>query len=140
MKRTRLARSGFSLIELLVVITILGLLSGITAFAIGSWIPQARQKAAAIQIGKFAEAIEAYRLNEKQGLPATLDVLFKPTRKNPEGYLQGGKVPDDPWGTPYVYQRRGSKYLITCYGANKAAGGEGYDADFTSQNYKEILN
>lgn len=139
---------GFTLIELMVVILILGLLVGIVGFRFLGRAEDARITAAKFQMKTFSSALQLYRLDNgrypttEQGLEALVrDPGTGPASRNwPKGgYLEGGSVPLDPWGNRYVYLSPGAggrDYDIKSMGADGQEGGEGVDADIEAWNTK----
>jgi general secretion pathway protein G len=131
--------AGFSLIELLVVIIILGLLAGLVGPRLFGRVGQSKTAAARAQIELFGAALDQYRL-DVGAYPATgagLDALVKnPSAPNWNGpYLKKNVVPVDPWGKPYQYKccpGDHGDYDIWTLGADGAPGGEGENADVTS--------
>jgi len=130
--------SGFTLLELLVVMVIIGLLAAYVAPKYFSQIGKSEIKTAMAQINALGKALDQYRLdvghypNSEQGLAA----LF--TRPANEAkwdgpYLQKN-VPNDPWGKPYVYRQPGEhgEYDLLSYGKDGQAGGSGEAADITN--------
>jgi general secretion pathway protein G len=139
MKRKRDDR-GFTLIELMVVIVILGILAGLIIPRIMSRPEEARRSKARLQIESLETALKLYKLDNftypttEQGLqalvePPTVGTLPKNWRKG--GYLEKGKVPKDPWGNDYVYLSPGTHgdFDIISYGADGEQGGEDKDQD-----------
>jgi general secretion pathway protein G len=130
---------GFSLIELLVVIIILGLLAGLVGPRLGGREGQSKTAAARAQIELFGAALDQYRL-DVGSYPASgagLDALVKnPSAPNWNGpYLNKNVVPVDPWGKPYQYKccpGDHGDYDIWTFGADGAPGGDGENADVTS--------
>ncbi len=137
--------SGFTLIEILVVVFILSLLAAIVAPRIIGRTDEAKVAEAKVQIRNFETALKLFKLDNgfypstEQGLQALVE---KPTtgripkRWREGGYLEQKKIPLDPWGNPYVYISPGlhGDYDIICYGADGKEGGEGFDADITNWN------
>lgn len=138
-------RKAFTLVELLVIITILGILATVVIANYVTEIPKAKRNKAMTDMRMIMDALERYRLNHgdypttAQGLQA---LVTKPSGelKNPDaypknGYIIGG-IPKDPWGNEYAYIYPGSSrqglYDLICYGADGREGGEGYDADITN--------
>ena len=134
---------GFSLIELLVVIIILGLLAGLVGPRLFGRVGQSKQAAARAQIELFSAALDQYRLDVGSYPPsgAGLDALVKnPNAQNWNGpYLKKNLVPVDPWGKPYQYKccpGDHGDYDIWTLGADGAPGGEGENADVSSWTAK----
>lgn len=120
------SQSGMTLIEIMVVLTIIGVIATFATVTIMGQREKALVSAAKTQIKNFETALDAYRL-ENNSYPQTLKALAeKRIMKN---------VPKDPWGEEYIYQRpgpEGNPYGITSYGADSQEGGEGVDADIHS--------
>jgi len=134
---------GFTLIELMVVIVILGILAGLIVPRIMSRPEEARQAKARIQIESLETALKLYRLDNgtypstEQGLQALVEppaVGNLPVKWREGGYLEKGKVPKDPWDNDYVYLCPGTNddYDIISYGADGESGGEEKNKDITS--------
>lgn len=129
---------GFSLIELLIVMVILGLLAGLVGPKLFGKVDSSKQKAAKTQISLFESALDTYRLDNGK-FPSTEQGL-KALREKPEGaakwkgpYLPK-EIPMDPWGNAYVYRCPGEHgdFDIIAQGADNAPGGEGNDMDIVS--------
>jgi general secretion pathway protein G len=137
----RSAEHGFTLIELLVVIVIIGLLATIVAINVIPAGNTARIAKAKADISTLEQALEQYRLDNLT-YPSTTDGLQglltpPPGLTQPERYRQGGyikKLPEDPWGRPYLYQAPGKKGAFDVYslGADGQTGGETDNADIYS--------
>ena len=129
---------GFTLLELLVVILIIGLLTGIVAPRFMSQISRSEVTTARAQLDAFRKAVEAFRIDNGR-YPTTaegLEALVVAPADAPRWhgpYLQNA-IPLDPWGTKYEYRTPGANghdYDITSLGRDRAPGGAGDDADIT---------
>ena len=134
-------RSGFTLIEIMVVVVILGLLAALVVPRIGPQVAEAQRTTAATQIRSLEDALEMYRMHNgfypstQQGLEAL--VTAPSTNPVPKRYAEGGylkKVPDDPWGNPYVYRNTNGRILIISYGPDGEEGGDGVNADISNED------
>lgn len=129
---------GFTLLELLVVLVIIGLLVGYVGPRYFAQVDKSEVKAARLQIDGLSKAVEQYRLDtghfptQDQGLAALV------TKPSGEPRWQGPylvrSLPPDPWGNPYVYKLPGSRgdFEIMSFGKDGRAGGEGDAADITN--------
>ncbi len=131
-------QSGFTLIEIMVVVVILGILAALVAPNILGRTGEARITAAQSDINSISNALDLYKLDNHaypstdQGLEALVDKPSgypEPANWNPEGYLKN--LPKDPWGNDYQYLSPGSERAYDLYslGADKREGGEGDNAD-----------
>ncbi|WP_037446975.1 type II secretion system major pseudopilin GspG [Sphingobium chlorophenolicum] len=137
----RFAELGFTLVELMVVIVIIGLLATIVAINVIPATDTARVEKAKADISTIEQALEQYRLDNLTYPSATegLQALINPPASLPQAqrYRRGGyikKLPNDPWGRPYSYTvpgRRGA-FDIGSLGADGQPGGENENADITS--------
>jgi general secretion pathway protein G len=129
---------GFTLLELLVVIVIIGLLAGFVAPRYFSNVGKSEVQVAKAQIDAFEKALDQYRLDTRhyptadQGLTALVERPVGESLWNGP-YLRKG-VPLDPWGRAYVYRLPGAKteYEIVSYGHDGQPGGTGEAADITN--------
>jgi general secretion pathway protein G len=132
----RRRRAGFTLVELMVVIVIIGLLATVVAINVLPSQDRAMVGKAKADISTLEQAIETYRLDNLD-FPADLQALVAaPTGlANPDRYRQGGyirRLPQDPWGNSYGYRRpstHGGQFDVFSLGADGKEGGEGNDAD-----------
>lgn len=132
-------RTGFTLLELLVVILIIGMLTGIVAPRLMGQIGRSERTVARSQIDALDKALEAYRLDmgryptASEGLQALVQPPAGDVRwRGP--YLKGG-VPLDPWGSPYQYRvpgGAGRDFDLLSLGRDRAPGGSGDDADISN--------
>ncbi len=137
--RRRSSEAGFTLIEMLVVITIIGLIMALVGPRVLNYLADSKVKAAKIQIASFKSALDLYYLDAghypstSEGLGALVHTASAtPTWNGP--YLKGGNVPADPWGHPYKYRSPGEHgaYDIISLGSDGQQGGSGDAADITS--------
>ena len=136
-------QGAFTLIEIMAVVIIIGLLTTIVGAAIFQQVDKGRVTTAKAQISSLEGVLELYRMDNgrfpssEQGLEALVRAPSgDPAPRNypPGGYLKGGKVPLDPWSSPYYYEAPGQhnrySFDLWSHGADGSAGGEGIDADF----------
>lgn len=139
----RSRQSGFTLIEVMVVIVILGILAAMIVPRIMDRPEEARRTKAALDIQFISQALDLYRLDNhhypstEQGLSALVtetEIEPVPRRWRSEGYL--AKLPADPWGNQYLYLSPGlhNPYDILSYGADGQPGGEDNGSDIESWN------
>ena len=139
-------KNGFTLIEILIAMTIIGILSGVVGLSVSGYLRKAKLEAARSQIKTFQTALQMYKAAQSQ-FPSTsqgLEALcvassIPPVPKDypAEGYLESRNLPKDPWGNAYIYLvpgRRGEPYEIVSYGADGEEGGTGEAADISSAN------
>ncbi len=145
MKQANRSR-GFTLIEIMVVMVILGLLVALVAPNIMGRGDEARVTAAEAQLRNISSALDLYRLDNshypstEQGLEALVEKPTgspEPSNWNPEGYMNA--IPKDPWGNDYQYVQPGSEgpYDLYSYGADGREGGEGVNADISVWDVEE---
>lgn len=138
-RNQRRNRYAFSLVEIMIVIVIIGLLAGVVTINVRSYLTKAKQNAARQEIATIVTALETYYSTYSR-YPSNddgLTALTKPSKKLPDALLKG--LPIDPWGNSYQYVSPGSTspFEVICYGADAREGGEGQDADISSDSLKE---
>ena len=140
MKRlARIGTRGFTLIEIMAVVLIIGLLSTLVGMAIFPQIDKSRVNTARAQIKMLDAALETYRMDHarfpttEQGLEALIVESAEATSFQAGGYLRERRIPVDPWGNEYNYdspgQHNSHSYDLWSFGSDGTAGGEGIDAD-----------
>ena len=131
--------NGFTLVELLVVLVILGLLVALAAPRVMKYLGSARSDTARIQIERLSGILDIYRLEvghyptDQEGLQALVD---KPAQADAWNgpYIKNWELLTDPWGAPYAYRSPGQHGEFDLYtlGADGKEGGEGADKDVTN--------
>lgn len=146
MRKKRTAQKGFTLLELMIVIVILGILGAVVAPRLMDEPDKARVTQAKMQLENFSTAVKKFYLDNgfypttDQGLEALVE---KPgSGRVPKNYPENGyisKIPQDPWGNDYIYTAPGRKtpFEIMSFGADGSEGGEGYDADIWNADVPE---
>jgi general secretion pathway protein G len=132
-------KAGFTLVEMLVVLTIIALVLGLVGPRVLNYLGESRTKAAKLQIESFGSALDLFYLDAGH-YPTTSEGL-NALAQRPTGaevwngpYVKGGKIPSDPWGHPYQYRSpvEGAPYEIVSYGSDGREGGEGTAADISN--------
>lgn len=130
---------GFTLLELMIVIVIIGLLATVVVINVLPSQDRAMAEKARADVAVLEQALEAYRIDNlafptsEQGLEALREPpagLARPERYRPGGYIR--RLPNDPWGNPYQYRapgESGGPFDVFSFGADGRPGGEGNDAD-----------
>jgi general secretion pathway protein G len=133
------AQAGFTLVEMLVVLTIIALVLGLVGPRVLNYLGESRTKTAKLQIESFGSALDLFFLDagryptSSEGLsalvqrPSGVDLWNGP-------YIKGGKVPPDPWGNAYQYRSpvERAAYEIVSYGSDGHEGGAGTAADISN--------
>ncbi|HEX8168211.1 MAG TPA: type II secretion system major pseudopilin GspG [Beijerinckiaceae bacterium] len=135
----RAGEAGFTLVELLVVLTIISLILGLVGPRVLNYLGESRVKTAKLQIESLGSALDLFYLDAGR-YPTTSEGLNALAQK-PTGipvwngpYLKGGKVPVDPWGNAYQYRSPAERapYEIVSFGADGREGGTGTAADISN--------
>src|SRR5690554_148289 len=137
------SNQGMSLIEILIALTLLALAGTFVGGRVFENLQEGKVQTAKIQIKSLSDRLKEFR-RDCNFYPTTemgLDALIeKPTggrdckRYAPGGYIEGGKIPLDPWDAEYIYESDGRTFTIISLGADNAEGGEGVDADINSND------
>jgi general secretion pathway protein G len=137
------AKAGYTLIEMLVVLTIISLIVGLVGPRVLSYLGTSKVKTAKLQIESFGSSLDLFYLDtgryptNAEGLaalaqrPANVDMWNGP-------YVKGGRVPTDPWGNSYVYRLAGNHtppYEIESFGSDGHEGGAGTAADISNADH-----
>ncbi len=138
-RRRRGGEAGFTLVEILVVITIIGLIMALVGPRVLNYLAESKVKAARIQVESFSGALDLFYLDNGR-YPTTSEGLVALAQRPGSvetwngPYLRGGAVPNDPWGHPYVYRSPSEHgaYEIVSYGSDGQEGGAGTAADIAS--------
>jgi general secretion pathway protein G len=134
----RHGEQGFTLVEMLVVIAIIGLIMGLIGPRVLNYLSESKVKAAKIQMQSFSSALDLFNLDAGR-YPSTSEGLDALVHRTPGvaawngPYLKGGAVPKDPWNNAYIYRTPGehSAYDIISLGADGQEGGSGVAADIS---------
>jgi general secretion pathway protein G len=146
-RRNRTGEAGFTLVEMLVVITIIGLIMGLIGPRVLNYLSESKVKAARIQLQSFSSALDLFYLDAGR-YPSSSEGLAALMQRTPGvaawngPYLKGNSVPNDPWNHPYMYRSPGEHgpYEIISYGADGQEGGSGLAADISSENLVNAKN
>ena len=140
-------QQGFTLVEMLVVITIIGLIMGLIGPRVLNYLSESKVKAAKIQLESFAGALDLFYLDAGR-FPSTSEGLSALMQRTPGvaawngPYLKGNSLPNDPWNHPYMYRAPGDRapYEILSYGSDGQEGGSGIAADISTENLVNAKN
>ncbi|GAB3037560.1 type II secretion system major pseudopilin GspG [Bowmanella dokdonensis] len=135
MLKRKLVHRGFSLIELLIVIMIIGLLASLVAPTMFSKVSSSQRKTAAAQMQMFETALDTYRL-DMGSYPESLQELRQSDKQGWDGPYLPKDVPMDPWDNPYAYKvpgDDGKPYYLASYGKDGQKGGKDDNEDIVHQ-------
>ena len=143
----RRGEAGFTLVEMLVVIAIVGLMMGLIGPRVLNCLAESRVKTAKIQMQSFASALDLFSLDAGR-YPSTDEGLAALVRRTSGiaawngPYLKGGNVPNDPWNHPYLYRAPGEHgaYDIMSLGSDGQEGGSGTAADISLNTMTNARN
>ena len=139
-KWRKMARKGFSLVEVMIVIVIMGVLAGVVTVNVRGYLTKAKQNTARSEIATIVKALDTYygAYSKYPDNAEGIGALTKASERIPEALLTSEPV--DPWGNSYQYNSPGinGPYDVTCYGADGREGGQGVDADITSNSLSKV--
>ena len=146
-RQSRHGEQGFTLVEMLVVITIIGLIMGLIGPRVLNYLGESKVKAAKIQMQSFSSALDLFHLDAGR-YPTASEGLAALVRRTPGvagwngPYLKGGNVPNDPWNNPYIYRAPGEHgaYDIVSLGSDGQEGGSGTAADISLDTMTSARN
>ncbi len=142
MKReNRKVRAGFTMVELMAVLIILGLLATVVVRNFMGQTDKARVITTKANLKTLHYAVKQFKMEtgryptEEDGLEELIVQPSDVENWQPDGYLDSTEIPEDGWGEEFIYERypeAGGAFVIKSYGADKEEGGEGYDTDLFS--------
>jgi general secretion pathway protein G len=126
-------------VEIMIVIVIIGLLAGLVTTNVRAYLVRAKQNAARQEMATVLQALNTFYATYSRypNNQESLTILTQVTEKLPEPLLNS--IPVDPWGNAYQYNSPGAAgpFEVICYGADGREGGQGADADISSDKLKE---
>jgi len=140
-KRKKVSRYGFTMVELMAVLIILGLLATVVVRNFMGQTDKARVTTTKTSLKSLHFAVNQFKMDtgrfptEEEGLTALVEQPSDVENWEPGGYLETTEIPKDGWGRDFIYElypESGKPFVIKSYGADGEEGGEGYDADLLS--------
>jgi len=136
-RRSTTREGGFTLVEMIVVIAIIGVLATVVVVRYSGQTDLAKATAAKAHLAQFESAVISFQ-SQNGRLPTALSELVERPGNAPNwpegGYLKSRSVPKDPWGNDYAYRVNGRRFEILCMGADGQEGGTGVDSDLSNEN------
>ena len=140
-KRNRKVRPGFTMVELMAMLIIIGLLATLVVTKVASQIDKARVTTTKASLKNLHFSVNQFKMDtgryptEEEGLDALIEPPEDVDNAEPGGYLETTEVPEDAWGNEFFYERfpeSGKPFVVISFGADGEEGGEDYDADLLS--------
>jgi general secretion pathway protein G len=137
------SQGGFSLMEMLIVIALIGMLAALVGSNIIKRFDESKVNTTKLQMRQLSLALDDFRRlcgwypNSDQGLDALIHAPSGGGRecKNwTDGFVQGGKLPKDAWGNDFAYSSDGEKFVITSFGSDGKEGGDGFAKDIKTDD------
>ncbi|KPJ66848.1 MAG: hypothetical protein AMJ43_06750 [Coxiella sp. DG_40] len=140
-KRRKKVRRGFTMVELMAMLIIIGLLATLVVTKVASQIDKARVTTTKANLKILHSAVNQFKMDtgrfptEEEGLMALVEQPSDVTNYEVGGYLETTEIPQDGWGNDFIYElypESGKPFVIKSFGADGEEGGEDYDADLYS--------
>ncbi len=140
-KRKRILRKGFTMVELMAMLIIIGLLATLVVTKVATKIDQARVTTTKANLKSLHSAVNQFKMDtgrfpsEDEGLMELVEQPSDVISWEPGGYLETTEIPKDGWGNEFIYERfpeSGKAFVIKSFGSDGEEGGEDYDADLYS--------
>ncbi|MCX5637673.1 MAG: type II secretion system major pseudopilin GspG [Planctomycetota bacterium] len=140
-ERKRTVRYGFTMLELMAVLIIIGLLATLVVTKVASKIDQARVTTTMANLKILHSSVNQFKMDtsrfpaEEEGLMALIEQPSDVSNWEPGGYLETTQIPKDGWGNDFIYElypESGKPFVIKSLGADGEEGGEGYNTDLLS--------
>ena len=137
-KEMRKMRRGFTMVELMAILIIIGLLATLVVTKVAGKIDQAKVTTTKVNLKMLHNAVNQFKMDtgrfpeEDEGLMALVEQPGDVVNYEPDGYLETTEIPQDGWGEEFIYERypeSGKAFVIKSLGADKQEGGEDFDAD-----------